>query len=89
VRGALLLVEEEAVHTIRISLQGDRAVFQMRQKHRRDANVVVDDLPFRKTRRRIQHLIEVRDHDLFTCDFDLNFFAHVACSLEDRLAVQR
>ena len=42
-------------------------VFQMRQKDRRDANVVVDDLSFRKTRRRIQHLIEVRNHDLFTC----------------------
>jgi hypothetical protein len=58
-RRRILLVEMLALHTIRISLQGHGSVVQVWQKPLRDTNVVVDDMCFGYTCRRVKKLIEV------------------------------
>ena len=46
------------------------AVGDVRQHHRRDADVVVDDLGLGEPRRRVQHLVEVGDLELAPVDLD-------------------
>ena len=59
-RRTVLFVEKFAFHAIGISLHGERPIFQMRQKHRRDADVVIDHLSFGESDFRIKHLVQVR-----------------------------
>ncbi len=61
VRRGLLLVEELLVHAVRVALQRQRAVAQMRQQHRRDARVVVDHLALGEAHGGVEHLVQVRE----------------------------
>lgn len=58
-RGTTLLIEEKSLDTVRITLERNGPSLQMRQEHRRDANVIVDDLRFCEAHFWIQHLVEV------------------------------
>src|SRR5215213_1211486 len=58
---ALLLVEELALHAVRIALHRQRPPFEVRQQRRRDARVVVDDLALREAGLRIEDLVQVRE----------------------------
>jgi hypothetical protein len=53
----------------------------MRQQHRGNANVIVDDLSLRETNFRIQHLIEIRYGELRLSDYDFSFLTHDALRL--------
>ena len=59
VRRALLLVEELSLDAVRVALQRQRAVVQVRQEHGRDAHVVVDQVALREAGLRIHDLVEV------------------------------
>src|SRR5690606_4257274 len=52
----------------RVALHADRAALQMRQHHRRNAAVVVDQIAFGDTRIGEVHLVEVADLDLMPVD---------------------
>src|SRR6266545_8337554 len=58
--GAIFLIEKLTFHAIWIALHCERAVLQVRQKHRRDPDVVIDHLRLGETRLRVKHLVQVR-----------------------------
>ena len=60
---AVFFVEEFAFHAIRITLHRQRAIFQMRQKDRRDLDVVVDQCALGEAVFRIKDLVEIRDRE--------------------------
>src|SRR5947207_9335902 len=76
-RRAIFFVEERLIDTVRVPFHGERPVLQMRQQHRRNANVVVDYLTFRESGFRIEDLVEVRDRELFSLDDQLRLIAHL------------
>ena len=69
--GTILFVEVHAGDALGISLHGERAAAQMRQQHRRHADVVINDLRFGETSRRIHHLLQVGKAELLSLDLDL------------------
>jgi hypothetical protein len=60
----VFLVEEVAVHAIRVALQRHRAIAKMRQQERGDADVVVDHLRLCEPARGIQNLVRIGDDEL-------------------------
>ena len=62
----IFFVEKLCLHSVWVTLHRERAIFQMRKKHRRDANVVIDDLTFGEAGLRIQNLVQVRNRELFS-----------------------
>jgi hypothetical protein len=71
-RGGLLLVEVPALHAVRIALERERAVAQVRQHGRRDARVVVDHLPLGEAHPGVHDLVEVRQREPAALDLDLD-----------------
>ena len=69
--GAIFLVEVHAGDALGVALHGERAAAQMRQQHRRHADVVINDLPFGETSRRIHHLLQVGKTELLSLYLDL------------------
>ena len=69
---AALLVEELAVDAVRVALQRERALAQVGQEHRRDPHVVVDDVPLREPRLRVEDLVEVPEQDPAPLHLDLD-----------------
>src|SRR6202162_2048216 len=57
-------VEEKSFDAIRVSLQSNRPVFEVRKQNGRNSDVVINDVSFRKPSLRIENFIEVRDVDL-------------------------
>jgi hypothetical protein len=80
-RWTLLFVKEEPVHAVGITFEGYRPIFQIRQQHRGDANVIIDDLPFRESDVGIKNLFEVGHSQLLSSDFDFDFFTRGAACL--------
>ena len=72
----VLFVKEFAFHAIRIALHGERSVFQVRQEHRRHANVVIDYLPFGETDFRVKHFVQVGDLNLALFDNQFRLIRH-------------
>ena len=48
----------------------------MRQKHRRDPDVVIDHLAFGEADFRIKNLVQVRNRELFSFNDEFSFFWH-------------
>jgi hypothetical protein len=71
---AALLVKEHAVDTLGVAFERKRAAVEMRQQHRRNADEVVDHLPFSESHRWIQNFIEVGQFELLTFDLDYRVF---------------
>ena len=63
-RRTVLFIKKFAFHSIGIALHSERPIFQVRQKHRGHANVVIDYLPFGETDFRIKHFVQVGDLNL-------------------------
>ena len=61
VNRALFFVEENSFHTVWVPLQSDRSVFEVWHQHRRNSNVVVDNVCFCESAARIEYLLEIRD----------------------------
>jgi hypothetical protein len=68
---ALLLVEVLAGDAVRVALERQRAVVQVRQDGRRDARVVVDQLPLGEAGLGIEDLVEVRERQAAVADLDV------------------
>ena len=62
-RRPVAFVEESAFNAIRVPLQRERTVLQVRQEHGRDFDVVINDLPFGKTGLGIENFLQARDGD--------------------------
>src|SRR6266704_267807 len=73
VRWAPFFVEKTTLNAIGIPLKRERAVFQMRQQDRRDANVIIDDLSFGEAGLWIKNFVEPGNGDSFTVDLDRRF----------------
>ena len=71
VRGAVLLIEVAGVDAVRIALERQRAVAQVRKQDRRDTRVVVDHLALGEPRNRVEHLAEVGEGQRPALDLDL------------------
>src|SRR5438105_6797034 len=54
----------------------------MRQEHRRDLDVVIDDLALGEPDFRVKHLVQVRDRKLFPFDNELGFLGHYFSSTD-------
>src|SRR6476646_142203 len=74
---AILFVKEFCIYSVWVPLHRERPVAQMRQKHRRDLNVVIDYLPLGEADLRIENLVQVRDRELFSVNYELGFFRHL------------
>jgi hypothetical protein len=74
--GTTLFVKERGIHPIRISFEDQRTIVQMRQKIRRDPDVIIDDLPLGETNRRIEHFVEIGDFKRATSDFQFRLRSH-------------
>ena len=72
VGGRLLLVEVLLVDPVRVALEGERVVPEVRQQHRRDARVVVDHLALGEADLGIEHLVEVRKSEGLPVYLDLD-----------------
>src|SRR5207248_11070675 len=68
--GRVLLKERRLIDAIGITLQRERLVLEVRHEHRRDARVIVDDLPFSESSGWIENLVEVRQLQLSPVNFD-------------------
>ena len=68
--GQVLLEERGRVHTVRPPLAGHRPVTDVRQHHRADVAVVLDDLRLDGPGCRVDHLVEVGHGDLVTVDLE-------------------
>ena len=75
-RGAVLLVEKLSFDAIRVALHRQRPVFQMRQKHGRDLDVVVDQLALGEAVLRIKDLVEIGNREGSAFDDQFSFLAH-------------
>ena len=64
VRRALLLVEVPALDAVRVALERQGTVAQVRQQHGRDARVVVDHLALGEPDLGIHDLVQVREREL-------------------------
>src|SRR6266478_4044794 len=73
VRWAAFLVEKTTFHAIGVTLKRQWPVFQMRQENGRDADIIIDHLPFRETGLRIENLVPIRNGDRFTVDLERRF----------------
>ena len=80
----ILLVEKFFVHAVGITLAGERAPGQMRHHRRRDADVVVDDLLLGESRRRVQHLFQIRQLELLA----LNLNGRIHRALQQALCLK-
>ena len=76
VRGGVLLEEILAVHAVGITLQGERTPLQMRNQHRPDAGVVVNDLPLGEAGCGIQDLVQIGQLQLPALNFNHRCSAH-------------
>src|SRR5438270_6604374 len=65
-----------ALHAVRVSLQRDGAVFQMRQYEAGDADIVVDHFSLRSPGYRKQNLVEPGEFDLPPLNVQLAFVSH-------------
>ena len=70
-RGAILFVKMHAGDALGVALHGEGAAAQMRQQHRRDADVVINDLRFGEAGGGIHHLLQVGKAELLSLDLDL------------------
>lgn len=68
--GGILLEKKFFVDAAWIAFECEWTVFQVGNQHRRNPRVVVDDLPFRNARGRIQHLIKVGQLEVAAINFD-------------------
>ena len=75
-RGTILFVEKFRLHAIGIPLHRQRSILQMRQKKRRDPDVVIDQFTLRESRFRIKDFVEIRNRQFPTFDDQLRFVAH-------------
>ena len=72
-----LLVEKHPIYAFWIALERERTAFQVRNQYRRNADVIVDYLPFGEPNRGIENFVEVRKLKLFAFDLDYGFlFCH-------------
>ena len=69
---ALLLVEELAVDAVRVALERQVPVAQVRQQHRRDPHVVLDHLALGEPGGRVEDLVEVRERERAPLHLDLH-----------------
>src|SRR5205085_1321694 len=76
-RWTILFVEEFLIYSIWITLHRERSVAQMRQKHGRNSDVIVDHLPLGEVDLRIKNFVQVRDRECFSFDDELCFFRHL------------
>ncbi len=67
-RRTVLFVKKFAFDAVRIALHSQRPILQMRQKHRRNANVVIDHLPLGESDVRVNYLFQVRYLNLAVLD---------------------
>ena len=58
----IFLVKMLSVNSVRITLERDGPVFQVRKEEAGDANVIIDDLALGESRR-VQHLFQIGDRD--------------------------
>src|SRR6185312_4410326 len=89
VRGALLLVEELALDTVRIALQCERAPAQVREERRSDLRVVLDHVALGEADARVHDLVEVREPQLPSLDRDLDAPARELAQLAEHSGVRR
>src|SRR6185437_1968241 len=57
--GAALFIEERPFAAIGIAFERQRAIGQVREQDRRDAEVIIDHIPLGEVRLRIEDLIEI------------------------------
>src|SRR5207244_11737806 len=76
VRRAVLFIKKFAFHTVGISLQCQRAIFQVRQKQWGYANVIVNYLSLGEAGLWINDLVEVGYRQLLPFNDELRFFGH-------------
>ena len=81
---AIFFVEKLRLHSVRVTLHRERAIFQMRKKHRRDADVVIDYLAFGEAGLRIQDLVQIRNRELFSFNDEFGFIGHGALKIRVR-----
>src|SRR5437867_7571784 len=66
--GAVLFVEELAVHSVGIALERERPAPQVREQRRRDSQVEIDHLRLGETRLRIEDLVEIAERQALAAD---------------------
>src|SRR5579884_734866 len=54
-----LFIKERRFHAVWVALESERTVFKMRQHHRRDAKVIINDLSLGKTGPGIKNLAQI------------------------------
>ena len=74
--GRVLFEEIWMVHAFGITFHRERPSREMRLKHRRDVNDVIDDLSLGKTSGWIKNLIEIRKLELAAFNFDDGWSGH-------------
>ena len=57
--GTALFVEEWPFAAIGIALECQRAIGQVREQHRRDAEVIIDHIPLGEVRLGIENFVEI------------------------------
>jgi hypothetical protein len=75
-RGAVLLIEKLTFHAIWITLHCKGTILQMRQKRRRNADVVIDHLRLGETGPRVKHLVQVRYLKFSIVDDEFRLLGH-------------
>jgi hypothetical protein len=73
IRWAALLVEKTTLNTIGVPFKCQWPIFQMRQQGRRDANVIIDDLPFGEASLWIKNFVQIRNGHGFSVDLERRF----------------
>src|SRR5689334_7577296 len=72
----ILFVEKFCVYAVRIAFHRQWPVAKMRQKHRRDPDVIIDYLPLSEADLWIEDLIQVRNRKLSSFDDKFCFLRH-------------
>lgn len=73
IRRAAFFVEKPPGDAVRVAFEREGPVFEVRQQNGRDADVIVNDLPFGEAAFRIENFIEIRNRDRFAVDFERRF----------------
>src|SRR5436309_10833216 len=75
-RRAIFFVKEFCIHPVRIPFHCQRPIAKVRQKNRRDPDIVIDHLAFGEPDFRVENLVQVRNRELFTFNDEFSFFWH-------------
>src|SRR6266516_829726 len=75
-RRAIFFVKEFCIHSVRIPFHGQRPIAKVRQKNRRDPDVVIDYLALGEANFRVENLVQVRNRELFSFNDEFSFFWH-------------